>query len=82
MPRPITRSMTLAAAPAEPIAGLTLGPTVRSHAVGPHAVGPRVIVDPETLDAARTLLTLKNRPNTTQYQWTHDDRQITGNAVQ
>lgn len=44
--------------------------------------GPTVIVDPETLDAARTLLTLKQWPNTTQYQWTHDDRQTTGNAVQ
>ena len=41
----------------------------------------RVIIDPETLDAARTLLTLKRDPQTMQYKWKNDHRKAAGNAL-
>jgi len=63
-------------------AGLSAGHMV-GHMVsaeGP-AVETRVIIDPETLDAARTLLTLKRDPQTMQYKWKNDHRKAAGNAL-
>lgn len=71
---PITRSATRMALAAMAVQDLT--PVTESMA------GPKIIVDPETFEAAKILLTLTRDPNSQQYKWKNDHRKATGNAVQ
>lgn len=71
---PMTRSATRMALAAMPVS--------ESLPLKESMAPPKIIVDPETLEVAKILLTLTRDPNSQQYKWKNDHRKATGNALQ